>query len=457
MYIKHLFNKANADVTNGGGGTGTTGQGTSKGDASGEGTTRASGDSRDDSSGSSNESGDGDSGGNILLRAVQDAERQDAEGKKHYTPPETKEPAKEEGADDEKETSKETTNQDDSEEDEFDESKLRNKNGAPISQETGKFISRLKAKNKELKAAAEDASKKAQLTEPTKTPEYEKLLSDYTELKTKHDEHFFEQSDAFKAAFVAPVAEASKKIAKFFTALEADDRKALSDTFEEAIAAAESDDKIAFYKAVDSISSDFMPDAGRSATAAFGREMDSFFEAIQKKAKAFADKGEGRKKIVEAELEQRRSKNIGSVDSVLDRHIRSFEVSKSGVLSGLKGKELEEYKSLYLKGSALVKKHLNDFAVTGSIPDELASIISDGVTAKAIEHEAKLAWVAYKSVKTNVDILKEENESLKKQLAKYTGGPGKSTGSFGNSSSRESSTKKTNGSSALADIVRQAG
>lgn len=450
MKYKFLLNKADGDVTNGGGGSGNTGQGNSQGDASSEGDNRATDGDGDDSPSTDNEQ----SGGNILLRAVQEAEKQDSEGKKQYTSPTSQKPAKEEAstkeADDTKEADSE--NKGDNEEEDLDETKLRNKNGAPISQETGAFIKKLKTKVDQLKKINEDLSK-AQLTE-NKNEEYDKLVSEHKQLREKYDEHFFEQSDAFQAAFVAPVKEASAKIAKFFTSLETEDRKELAKNFDSVIAAAESDDKIAFYKAVDSIVSDFMPDAGRSATSAFGRDMDEFYSAIQKKQAASINKGEGRKKIVEAELEQRRTRNVSSVDSSLDRHLRTFEIQKSGVLNGLKGKELEDYKGLYKSGAEKVKKHLNDFAITGTIPDELAEIISNGVTAKAVEHEAKLGWVAYKSVTNKLTIAQDEIESLKNKLSKYTSGPGTTKGSYSGGAGKESSSKKASGGSILADIVR---
>jgi len=446
MKFKFLLNKADGDVTSVGGGSGGTGQGTGQGAASGEGDNRTADGDGDDLSGADNQQ----SGGNALLNAIREAEKQDAEGKKVYTPPAVKEAVAKEGDEDDnkEDDGKEGDNQ---EEDEFDESKLRNKNGAPISEQTGSFIKKLKSKVAELKKQNEEISK-AQLTEK-KGEEYEKLLAEHKELKEKYDEHFFEQSDAFQAAFIAPVKEASAKVAKFFTKLEESDRQELAKNFDEVIAAAESDDKIAFYKAVDGIVSDFMPDAGRSAVAAFGRDMDEFYAALQKKQAATANKGEGRKKIVEAELEQRRARNVSSVDSSLDRHLRSFEIQKAGVLKGLKGKELEEYKGLYQGGVEKVKKHLNNFAVTGTIPDELAEIISNGVTAKAVEHEAKLGWVAYKAVTNKLTIAEEEIKSLKEKLGKYTSGPGSTKGSYGNTGTKDSS-KKPASSSILAEIVR---
>lgn len=448
MKIKFLFNKADGDVTSGGGGSGGTGQGAGQGTASGEGDNRTTDGDGDDTSGADNQQ----SGGNILLNAVREAERQDAAGQKHYTPPVVKQAAKEE--DGNKEDDKQDDNKADDQEDEFDETKLKNRNGAPVSQETGAFIKKLKGKVDQLKKQNEELSK-AQLTEK-KNEEYEKLLAEHKTLKEQYDEHFFEQSDAFKAAFIAPVQEASKRISKFFTGLEEDDRKELAKTFDQVIAAAEGDDKIGFYKAVDSLVSDFMPDAGRSAVSAFGREMEDFYSALQKKTAAAANKGEGRKKIVEAELEHRRSKNISSVDSSLDRHLRTFEVQKSAVLNGLKGKELEDYKALYLGGAAKVKKHLNDFAVTGTIPDELAEIISNGVTSKAVEHEAKLGWVAYKALNNKLTIAEDEIKTLKEKLSKYTGGPGSTKGSY-SSGSKDTQQKKVAGATALADIVRAQG
>lgn len=448
MKYKFLLNKADGDITSGSGGSSGSGQGAGKSDASGEGDNRANDGDGDDSSGADNEQ----SGGNILLRAVQEAEKQDKEGKKHYTPPASQKSAKEEASTEEADDTKEadSENKGDEEED-LDESKLRNKNGAPVSQETGAFIKKLKTKVDQLKKINEDLSK-AQLTDKP-NEEYTKLLADHKELKEKYDEHFFEQSDAFQAAFVAPVKEASAKIGKFFVDLDDSDRKSLGQEFDKSITAAESDNKIAFYKAVDTIISDFLPDAGPSAIKAFQNDMDTFYTSLQKKQSAATNKGEGRKKIVEAELEQRRSKNVSSVDSSLDRHLRTFEIQKAGVLKGLKGKELDDYKGLYLSGAEKVKKHLNDFAVTGAIPDELAEIISNGVTAKAVEHEAKLGWVAYKSVTNKLTIAEEEIKSLKEKLSKYTSGPGASKGSYGSSGVKDSPQKK-NPSSILADIVR---
>lgn len=411
----------------------------------------------DDQGGGGEEQKENKSGGTILLDAIAGAEakwKEDTgEGKKAPVKEEDKEEKKEEEVKPEDSKEQEKTEEKQEDDEDFDESKLRNKNGQPVSQETGKFIKSLKASREKLKAENAEL-KKAQLTE--KIPDdYEKIKTEHSELKQKFEDHFFEQSDAFKAAFIEPITESSAKISKFFTDLPAEDRQDLASAFDKAIAAAESDEPSKFYEAIDTIVDNFMPSAGKSQVAAFTKDMDAFHDALRKKAEAVRDKGDTRKKIAEIELEKRRSKNITSVDVAIDRHIRAFEVEKAAVLQGLKGKELEDYQALYKTEATKLKKNLTAFAVSGNIPSELSDILSAGITAKAHQHEAKLGWVAYKSVNGKLEVANDEITQLKKQLAKYTSGPGSSKGTYANSSSSDSENKKSPATS-LADIMRNA-
>lgn len=313
---------------------------------------------------------------------------------------------------------------------EIDPTKLTTKTGKPLSEASIKTIT--KFKNSLQRARAEiETLKKSGVSDPQLTEKYTALEKERNELRNRIDTEHFEQSEGFKETFIKPAVEAGQRISEFFELdPTSDDFKDLQGLFGQAVESAEKGDKRSFFKIADKITSDHL-EGGAAIQNIFAKEMQSLFDAYHTKAKALTDKGEERKKLVERNLEESRKKNVLSIDRDIESTVERFEASKQAVLTNLTGKEKEDYVALYKSNIPKIKQAMNEFAITGKISADLTEVINNGVTAKAIEHENKLAWTAFKDVMNQNKILKEELEKARAGIRKYTKEPDSSCkGSF---------------------------
>jgi hypothetical protein len=306
----------------------------------------------------------------------------------------------------------------------IDPSKVRTKAGGAISIESGKVIAKFKENLTKLKN--ENDQLKKQTADPQLTEKYKALEDEHRVLKDQFENEHFEKSPAFEAAYIAPVTNQTLKVQKYFSHLtdenDAEEIVSLNRFFNQAIKAAEAGEEVQFNRIMDKIADEHV-DGGGAIKGKFAIDMEKLFELTYARKKAFEAKGEDRRKNTELILQEQRSKNVNSIDSDLDRHVRAFEISKAPVLEGLDGEDRKEYVKMYAENVPLVKKAVSDFLVTGKINDNLKEIIKSGVTAKAMEHENKLAWVAYSDMNNKLKIINEENQSLKKKIAKLSGEP----------------------------------
>ena len=306
----------------------------------------------------------------------------------------------------------------------IDPSKVRTKAGGAISVESGKVIAKFKENLTKLKNENDQLRK--QTADPQLTEKYKALEDEHRVLKDQFENEHFEKSPAFEAAYIAPVTNQTLKVQKYFSHLtdenDAEEIVSLNRFFNQAIKAAEAGEEVQFNRIMDKIADEHV-DGGGAIKGKFAIDMEKLFELTYARKKAFEAKGEDRRKNTELILQEQRSKNVNSIDSDLDRHVRAFEISKAPVLEGLDGEDRKEYVKMYAENVPLVKKAVSDFLVTGKINDNLKEIIKSGVTAKAMEHENKLAWVAYSDMNNKLKIINEENQSLKKKIAKLSGEP----------------------------------
>ena len=306
----------------------------------------------------------------------------------------------------------------------IDPSKVRTKAGSAISIESGKVIAKFKENLTKLKNENDQLRK--QTADPQLTEKYKALEDEHRVLKDQFENEHFEKSPAFEAAYIAPVTNQTLKVQKYFSHLtdenDSEEIVSLNRFFNQAIKAAEAGEEVQFNRIMDKIADEHV-DGGGAIKGKFAIDMEKLFELTYARKKAFEAKGEDRRKNTELILQEQRSKNVNSIDSDLDRHVRAFEISKAPVLEGLDGEDRKEYVKMYAENVPLVKKAVSDFLVTGKINDNLKEIIKSGVTAKAMEHENKLAWVAYSDMNNKLKIINEENQSLKKKIAKLSGEP----------------------------------
>ena len=306
----------------------------------------------------------------------------------------------------------------------IDPSKVKTKAGGSISTESGKVIAKFKENLTKLKN--ENDQLKKQVVDPQLTEKYKTLEDEHRVLKDRFDNEYFEKSPAFEAAYITPVTNQTLKVQKYFAHLtdenDSEEIVTLNRFFNQAIKAAEAGEEVQFNRIMDKIADEHV-DGGGAIKGKFAIDMEKLFELTYSRKQAFEAKGEERKKNTELILQEQRSKNVNSIDSDLDRHVKAFEISKAPVLEGLDGEDKKEYIKLYAENVPLVKKAVSDFLVTGKINDNLKDIIKSGVTAKAMEHENKLAWVAYTDMNNKLKIVNEENQALKKKIAKLSGEP----------------------------------
>lgn len=307
--------------------------------------------------------------------------------------------------------------------------------GKPISKASSDVMNRFKKSltklSEQLKAAQAGGSADPQLTE-----KLTKLEEENSRLQDSINEELFEKSDAFKAAFISPVDAKLTEIQDFFSELDEDrdseEFHSVNKQFSILNKLAKEGKEIAFMKAVDQMAEDSV-DGGRSIKNMFSTRMSEFFKLVQDREKAFSEKGANRKQVLEAKLASQRASNVSSVDKRIDSHIRAFEVSKRPVLDGLTGQRKQDYINLYQEKAKKAKSGISDFAITGSINDDLHDIIQSGVTADAIKHENELAWLAFKDSNNRISILEKEKSALEKKLSDLSEEPDGSRGTHSNS------------------------
>ena len=314
---------------------------------------------------------------------------------------------------------------------ELDETKLVNAKGQPVSAATSATIKKFKESLTKKTAAIAELEEKLkagpQLTE--ESPEIKLIKEENSKLKKQIDDEYFEKSDAFKQAFVAPVQESISKLNQYFTHLTEDDgsAKELNALFAKAGKAAKSGDRVGFAKILDEIAEDHV-DGGTAMKSVFGSDMLEWFKLTQAHEKAFNDKNEDRKKIVTRTLAEQRRSNVSSIDRDIQDGVAQFEFSKKAVLDGLNGEEKENYTKLYKERFSKVTESIGEFSITGKVNKDLTDVINDGVIAPALKHELNIAWAGFKDSMNKVAMLEKELAEVKSKLGKVSREPGERIG-----------------------------
>jgi hypothetical protein len=313
----------------------------------------------------------------------------------------------------------------------LDETKLVNAKGQQVSSATSATIKKFKESLTKKTATIAELEEKLkagpQLTE--ESPEIKLIKEENAKLKKQIDDEYFEKSDAFKQAFVAPVQESINKLNQYFTHLTEDDgsAKELNSLFAKAGKAAKAGDRVGFAKLLDEIAEDHV-DGGTAMKSVFGSDMLEWFKLTQAHEKAFSDKNEDRKKIVTRTLAEQRRSNVSSIDRDIQDSVSQFEFSKKAVLDGLEGEEKENYTKLYKDRFNKVTESIGEFSITGKVNKDLTDVINDGVIAPALKHELNIAWAGFKDSMNKVSMLEKELAEVKARLGKVSREPGERIG-----------------------------
>jgi regulator of replication initiation timing len=272
---------------------------------------------------------------------------------------------------------------------------LKNKQGVPISDYVKDHIKTLRSSIGKYKTKAEELEKKLQSTEKAPPEELTKLQKENEELRARIDTEHFENSDAFKETYIAPLNAASKDVEKFFPAeLDKEQTALLASKFEEAKNAAMKGDEITFYKVVDDISEEFI-DGGSALKNAFAAKMGKFHEKLVDYTNAYKDKSEARKQHVEKFTKEMRQKNSGSIEVEIDSYVDKMVTDKAELIDALPEAIRTEYMKNLDEGKKVIKNGLARMALTGETPKEMREILKKGVIADAIVQENRVLATGY--------------------------------------------------------------
>lgn len=373
-------------------------------------------------------------------------------------------PVKEKARKDDSQKTKEEETKEELTTEELLKAEARNKDGRPLTLQSSKLIEQLKSKITTLS----EEGKKYQAPEiKQKLEEYDSLKTQLTEtleknkqLQERFDEEFFESSDAFKEAIEKPYEKAFEKVAGFFNHYDKkdpDDKVIISEVaslLKEAAAASAAGDTATLLDKVEDMSKFIKGQPGGAVHNAFYRAMDVYAEAAANQVKAYQEKGENRKKLVETRVTESRSQKIGSVESDLSSFLKKFEADQKVFTEHLPDDLRTKYVDSYKSNEKIVKGALAKYAVSGQIPQELNTVIAKGVAYDATVQEKVLAWGAFKDADNQNKMLKEEVNKLKTTLSKYTG---KREGGEGRVSSGSVVSKTTGKRSAIFANLKEVG
>ncbi len=361
--------------------------------------------------------------------------------------------------DDKKPKSKEESTEDD-DETAIDFDALKTKQGIPVSESVKENIKKLQATARKWRTKAEELEKKSQSTDGSIDPvKYKEMETELTSLREKIEIEQFESSPAFIETYQAPLDKAKAELLKFMPKDIAQEEAAeLSGLFQEAHMLAVKGEIADFHRTVDKITEAVLSDAGTSTKLAFAKRMDDYQEKILAWTEAMKDKGENRKKFVEKSLQEKRRKNVGSIESEMDSYVDNVLSAKADAIDSLPEAEREQYIQVVKKNATVVKNGLARMAVTGEIPKELNEIINKGVIADSITRDNQILVAGLKDSHRRLKMAEEEIAKLKGNRQKVSS-QGRS-GSYSAPPVRGQSTEKKNdrreGEGTLAYAARKA-